>query len=452
MPWPPPAEPGAAVGAAVGVLLLGGSGPVDRRRQRAGLAAGGGRGAPWERRGGRRRWRGARRRGDGGLPGSRLAARWRRSRRLGRRRGAVKAVQVVQLHQRDQVRAVLRVGRVHAGQVVGEGVGHRPVRHRAGVVAAGREQLGMVGDRLGVVVVDAELRVHRHPVAALVLGGRQVTLPAGPAPLDAEQVVVLRREAAAPPRGLLDGLRDRHRRGHAVALLCGQRAGRDQADERLLVPGARRGVLPARLAGGARAAAAGRGGGGVAAGAAVGVAWRRGGRTGRRAGRRGRGPAGDVPRPARWRRVRRGQARERSRAPAAGGADPRAVRRRFRSPPRRRRCAPLAGIPGTAAVPAGRDGFLPPTAAAPAPDRPPRPSDRCRRSPRRRRARTASARRRRRRAGPSCSRWSPGAALSCPLSTKPVTPWAASEPRNECALTVRPGSESAPIVSSTPSA
>ena len=42
------------------------------------------------------------------------------------------------------------------------------------------------------------------------------------------------------------------------------------------------------------------------------------------------------------------------------------------------------------------------------------------------------------------------AGLRLPLSTKPATPWSASGAADECAFTVRPGSESAPIVSSTP--
>jgi hypothetical protein len=41
--------------------------------------------------------------------------------------------------------------------------------------------------------------------------------------------------------------------------------------------------------------------------------------------------------------------------------------------------------------------------------------------------------------------------LRLPLSMKPLTPCAANEPPNECALTVSPGSESAPMVSRTPS-
>ena len=90
-----------------------------------------------------------------------------------RRAGLVEAVQVVQLHDRDEVRAVVRVGRVDAGEVVGERVRDRPVRHRPLVVAAGRQQLGMVRDRLGDVVIDAELRVDRHPLAVVELRGRQ---------------------------------------------------------------------------------------------------------------------------------------------------------------------------------------------------------------------------------------------------------------------------------------
>ncbi len=136
---------------------------------------------------------------DGGR--RRRAARSARTAGRGRRGGrAVEPVQVVQLHQRDEVRAVVRVGRVDAGQVVGERVRDRAVGHRPRVVAAGREQLGVVGDRLGVVVVDAERRLDGHPLAVVVLRGRQVDAARGPVSLDAEEVVVLGRELAASPR------------------------------------------------------------------------------------------------------------------------------------------------------------------------------------------------------------------------------------------------------------
>src|ERR1700761_8062992 len=46
----------------------------------------------------------------------------------------------------------------------------------------------------------------------------------------------------------------------------------------------------------------------------------------------------------------------------------------------------------------------------------------------------------------------PGVGVRFPLSTNPTTPWLASGALDECAFTVRSGSESAPIVSSTPSA
>ena len=183
------------------------------------------------------------------------------------RAGSVEPVQVVQPHQGDEVRAVLRVGRVHAREVVGERVGDCAVRHRPLVVAAGREQFGVVGDALGDVVVDAERRVDRHPLAALVLLGGQGDAARGTAALDAEQVVVLAGETAGAPRGLVDRLRDRHGRGHAETLLSGDRSGRDLVDERLLCLGPRRrrragrGVLPVRRprrgrpAGGVRRAA-----------------------------------------------------------------------------------------------------------------------------------------------------------------------------------------------------
>jgi hypothetical protein len=81
----------------------------------------------------------------------RRGRRGRGLRRLGlhRRNGRgrpVEPVQVVELHDRDQVGPVVRVGRVDAGEVVRERVRDRAVRHRPGVVAARRQQLGMVGD------------------------------------------------------------------------------------------------------------------------------------------------------------------------------------------------------------------------------------------------------------------------------------------------------------------
>lgn len=51
--------------------------------------------------------------------------------------------------------------------------------------------------------------------------------------------------------------------------------------------------------------------------------------------------------------------------------------------------------------------------------------------------------------GATVARSTPAAAR-CPLSTKPTTPSEANDPPYEWALTVRPGSESAPMVSSTP--
>jgi hypothetical protein len=44
------------------------------------------------------------------------------------------------------------------------------------------------------------------------------------------------------------------------------------------------------------------------------------------------------------------------------------------------------------------------------------------------------------------------AVFRCPLSTKPATPCADSGAPNACALTVRPGRESAPMVCRTPPA
>ena len=191
---------------------------------------------------------------DGCPAGECAAGLWlrRRSGGLGlARRGGVEPVQVVQPHQGDQVRAVFGVGGVDAGQVVREGVGDRAVRHGARVVAAGGEELRVVGDALGDVVVDAELGVDRDPLAVLELLRRQRDAARGTAALDAEQVVVIRGELAGSPPGLVDGLRDRDRRRHAETLLGRERTRCDLIDERLLRFRARRrgggrGVLPVR--------------------------------------------------------------------------------------------------------------------------------------------------------------------------------------------------------------
>jgi hypothetical protein len=103
--------------------------------------------------------------------------------------------------------------------------------------------------------------------------------------------------------------------------------------------------------------------------------------------------------------------------------------------------APIPGTPGTSAVPAGCAGFLSPPGAAP--PLPPLDVPLVMPSP----GVAPGA------AGlPVVLAVVAGPAVSRPLSTKPVTPCSASGPRNEWALTVSPGSESAPIVSSTPSA
>ena len=116
----------------------------------------------------------------------------------------------------------------------------------------------MVGDGLGVVVVDGELRADGDPAAVLVLLSWQGDASGGPGALDAEQIVVHGREAALAPGGLLDRLGDRHRCGYAIALLGGDGAGRDLADERLLVPRPGRGVLLRGRAGGRRRRGRGR--------------------------------------------------------------------------------------------------------------------------------------------------------------------------------------------------
>ena len=61
----------------------------------------------------------------GGLLRDRLRRSLRCGRLRGRRRGGVVLVQVVLVHQRDELGAVVRVGGVDAGQGVGERVGDR---------------------------------------------------------------------------------------------------------------------------------------------------------------------------------------------------------------------------------------------------------------------------------------------------------------------------------------
>lgn len=92
----------------------------------------------------------------------------------------------------------MRVGRVDAGQRVGERVGAAPFSHRPGVVAAGGEQGGVVPDGLREAMVGAERSVDRDPAAALVLTGLVRDAARRTGALDAEQIVVLGRQKATP--------------------------------------------------------------------------------------------------------------------------------------------------------------------------------------------------------------------------------------------------------------
>src|SRR6185437_5552871 len=53
---------------------------------------------------------------------------------------------------------------------------------------------------------------------------------------------------------------------------------------------------------------------------------------------------------------------------------------------------------------------------------------------------------------PAAGACAPLLAAGAPLLTNPITPWAGSGPLNSCALTEKFGSESPPMVSSTPGA
>ena len=244
---------GSAAGCAVPVGS--GRGPGRLRARPSGSAAGSLSG--WAGAGGPRRLRGRgrRARGPAGLGRSRHGAQalreWprcptaRRPRRpAARGRAAVRpvsvggavAVQVVAPHEADEVRPVVGVGGVDAGERGRELVRMLVLRHGLLVVAAAGQQPAVVVDALRGVVVDAEGRrgTHRLPVHVLLGGHRNAAGWAGA--LDAEQVVVLGGQLALPPARLVNGLGDGDRSGYPVTVLGGYRARRDLADERLLGP------------------------------------------------------------------------------------------------------------------------------------------------------------------------------------------------------------------------
>jgi len=89
-------------------------------------------------------------------------------------------------------------------------------------------------DALRDVLVDLEGRGQVHELSVdhllcwlLVAAGRTGAL-------DPEQVVIIGRQYALAPAGLVDRLGDRDRRGHAVPALSGHGAARDLLDEGLL--------------------------------------------------------------------------------------------------------------------------------------------------------------------------------------------------------------------------
>jgi hypothetical protein len=149
-------------------------------------------------------------------------------------RHVVVAVQVVTLHQPDQLRAVLGIGGIDAGERGRKGVGMGAAGHGLPVVGAGCEQLAVVVDALADVVVDAERAVHRDPLPVLeFLGGHHIAAR-GAAAFDAEQIVILAGQCALAPAGLVDRLSDGHRRRNAEPALGRDRPPRDLIDERLL--------------------------------------------------------------------------------------------------------------------------------------------------------------------------------------------------------------------------
>jgi hypothetical protein len=70
--------------------------------------------------------------------------------------GQAVAVQVVLPHEVDELRAVAGVRRVDAGEGIREGVGRLAEGHGLAVVAAVGQQLAMVIDALGDIVIGAE--------------------------------------------------------------------------------------------------------------------------------------------------------------------------------------------------------------------------------------------------------------------------------------------------------
>jgi hypothetical protein len=148
----------------------------------------------------------------------------------GGRRGVV-AVQVIPLHEADQLCAVIRVGGIHTGQRISKRIRIMALGHGLRVVLAGGQQLAVVFDALGDIAVHPKWSRERHELAILVLLSRLRIAARRAIALNSEQIVVSGRQAAQAPAGLIDGLGNRHRRGDAVLALRGHRARRDRSDK-----------------------------------------------------------------------------------------------------------------------------------------------------------------------------------------------------------------------------
>jgi hypothetical protein len=96
-------------------------------------------------------------------------------------------------------------------------------------------------DALRDAVIHPEGRRDVHDPAVDDLLRRLCVGARGAGPLDPEQVVVAGREDTLAPAGFVDGLRDRHRGGHAVLALRRHGTARHRPDEGPLGGGAGRG-------------------------------------------------------------------------------------------------------------------------------------------------------------------------------------------------------------------
>ena len=164
------------------------------------------------------------------------ACRLRRA-RCGSARRVVVAVQVVSLHQADQLGSVAGIGGVHAGERRREGVGIMGQGHGPLIRATAGEQPAVILDALRHAVIDAKRCDLRHglPVDHLLRGLHVAACRA--TALDAEQVVVPGSQEALSPAGLVDGLGDRHGGGDPVLALGSHRTLGHGLDKGLLALG-----------------------------------------------------------------------------------------------------------------------------------------------------------------------------------------------------------------------